>query len=148
MSVLIYCHPRKFDTCHWQYSLIAKEIEDRFKGTKGSEVFVDTVDTIAGGTYKEDGFSDVFINKHKGTYDLVFLPDCGGLWYKIQSTGTPYELISLIDNIRGLLKPSGTLFISKILDPIFKLALETNYGKTFINKRLSSDMPSVQYLEL
>ena len=98
-KVLIYCHPRivtgSFEPLvienHW-YGTTPSIDDNIFKllftkyNLKGEAIF-ETVDINSGGTYQADGFSDEFIELNKGKYDLILVPDCAGIWYKLQKDG-------------------------------------------------------------
>lgn len=128
--ILIYCHPNKDWKRHWSINLFS-HIDPAIMD---SNTQVDTIDVLAGGTIMCDGFSDHFIDSNLGIYNTVFIPDCGGVWFTIQSSLESHiQLITLISKVKSIVKQSnGTLWISKILHDETKLVLEHYYGNKFI----------------
>jgi hypothetical protein len=82
--VLVYCHPKKIKepTDHFLYDEI---IELSEPGAK-----IETVDISGLPNHKEDAFSASFISQHQDEYDLVFLPDCAGMWRHQEDTPLIY----------------------------------------------------------
>lgn len=110
-------------------STLSKEL-----GIKETDpLIIETIDLFPGANYKIDGFSDEFINANLERYDLVFIPDCGGLWYELQeeyiiekgkiiNKFTEEEinnnlslLIEYILKVLKLVKNNGIIAFSKIL---------------------------------
>lgn len=118
-NILVYCHPRRINKPddHFMYEYIDREInkDDNFNiytidVNKDGEMFPD----ILG-----DGFGDSFINRYSNNpvFDIVFLPDCGGLWFDLQNNENSSfdEIIDLINKMLGLVKPGGKLLLSKFI---------------------------------
>jgi hypothetical protein len=92
-----------------------------------SKVKTDTVDILTNDPgmdlqgnyhYRADAFSDKFVNEHDKEYDLIFLPDCAGVWWNVQNPVTDKsaaDLAALMMKIFTMVKPNGSLFASKIL---------------------------------
>ena len=86
-KILIYCHNRIVDltranTNHWQGPIFKQLLTER--GIDPMKIKVDTIDIVPGGTIVADGFSKSFIDSHENEFDIVILPDCGGLWIEFQ----------------------------------------------------------------
>ena len=135
-KVLILCHPRPVTGTfvpltlenHWwgldiQGVKIFNELLSSYNLT-GQPIF-ETIDTLSGGTYQDDAFSDSFINRHINDYDLVLVPDCGGPWYHLQdSTRKTQEeendnksiLITLSLQLTNIVKPNGIIVFSKFIN--------------------------------
>ena len=94
-KVLVYCHPKLIKTPkdHFHYADLIVNIPKPI-----NNLVIETVDIKPGGNYTANGFLPGFTSKHRGEYDLVFLPDCAGLWYTAQSNG--YIIEQLNDMIR------------------------------------------------
>ena len=77
-KVLVYCHPKIIKTPedHFAYADLIVNIPKPI-----NNLVIETVDIKPGGNYTANGFLPGFTSKHRGEYDLVFLPDCAGLWY-------------------------------------------------------------------
>jgi hypothetical protein len=142
-KVLILCHPQivtgSFSPLtlkdHWygheKNNFFSKVFKDY--DLKGDVKF-ETVDTLPGGNYTADAFSDEFINSHLNQYNIVMVPDCGGLWYYLQDDQYPRgpsliiekksedeqnkdktALIMLSLNLTRMVKPGGLIMFSKFL---------------------------------
>lgn len=146
---LIYCHPRRYvkgnkDTNYHFLGDIFDQIADKEKTTK-----FQTIDNIIysksilrnTADYKEDGFSDQFIDSNKGKFKVVYLPDCDGEWTDLinewikfqekieinKSSGKDFEellkqqqkklteLLGLIKKLKTLVKPGGIIFFGKFV---------------------------------
>lgn len=140
-KILIFCHPyiikaKKINNIKNTNHFLNKDIIILSKelGIKEADpLIIETIDLFAGANYKIDGFSDEFINANLERYDLVFIPDCGGLWYKLQeeyiiekgkiiNKFTEEEinnnlslLIEYILKVLKLVKNNGIIAFSKIL---------------------------------
>ena len=109
---------------------------------------MDTIDVFEGGRIWYDGFSDYFLESALEFYDTVFIPDCGGNWYTLQDVDiNPKEFISLIEKIKIIVKPTGSLWISKIFSDEMKLTLEHYYKRKFITYQ-DPDESVIQYTYL
>ena len=128
-KVLVACHPRSFDS-HWQKNLIKTEVKTVLKS---SCVDYETVDINAGGTHRRDVLDWSFFHEtHNETYDMIWLPDCGGMWYEMfvllldakdkkgeekcifEEEGI-LRLERILNSQMRLLKPGGYLYMSKIM---------------------------------
>lgn len=150
-KALILCHPRNvtgtFEPLelkgHWFGNPLCS-VEPLFKiifkdyNLKGVPKF-ETVDILSGGTYQEDAFGDEFINKHINDYDLVMVPDCAGVWNKLQEKSLWENLKKIIDftqeekdynittliniclNLTRMVKPGGIIYFGKFFvnEPVF-----------------------------
>ena len=120
-KMLIYCHNRivdltRADTNHWQGPIFKQVLTER--GIDPMKIKVDTIDIVPGGTIVADGFSKSFIDSHENEFDIVILPDCGGLWYEFQKEHNDenfQRLLSLMIELLRLVKPSGIIMFGKIL---------------------------------
>ena len=135
-KILIFCHPDIVSGTidNIQGHFLSKDISilGREAGITGTPI-IDTIDIIPGGTYQCDGFSDDFINRNLNEYNLVFIPDCGGLWLNLQLKDildgwrtiykfTPEDkennlslLIDYIIKVSKLVKINGIISFGKIL---------------------------------
>ncbi len=122
--MLVYCHPRKIDLnypgTHFQvpnFNVLLNE-----KGMQNAEVFAVDIEIPerTRGDLKADGFNDQLLERNKEMFDMVWLPDCGGPWYTYQNSLTDKsKFIELIKKVSKIVKPGGTLMLSKFL--LFKL---------------------------
>ena len=120
-KMLIYCHNRivdltRADTNHWQGPIFKQLLTER--GIDPMKIKVDTIDIVPGGTIVADGFSKSFIDSHENEFDIVILPDCGGLWYEFQKEHNDenfQSLLSLMIELLRLVKPGGIIMFGKIL---------------------------------
>jgi hypothetical protein len=120
-KMLIYCHNRivdltRADTNHWQGPIFKQILIER--GIDPTEIKVDTIDRLPGGTIVGDGFSKSFIDSHENEFDIVILPDCGGKWYEFQKEHNDenfQSLLSLMIELLRLVKPGGIIMFGKIL---------------------------------
>jgi hypothetical protein len=107
---------------------------------KGNPVF-ETIDIKPGGTYQQDAFSDKFIESHINNYDLVMVPDCGGIWYELQNSHTgklflteeeindnKEKLIEICLNFTKIVKPGGIIQFSKFLSEIPCVIYSENFN--------------------
>lgn len=131
--VLIYCHPKPVsltnENSHWQIPIFKKILEDR--GIDINHVKIDTIDVENGGTIKNNGFSNRFINSHKNEFDIVILPDCAGEWFNFKND--VYKLIELMLNLLEIVKTGGIIMFGKWIYPnireqIFGMLLEFGYN--------------------
>jgi SAM-dependent methyltransferase len=88
------------------------------RGIDPTKIKVDTIDLAPGGTIVADGFSKSFIDSHENEFDIVILPDCGGLWNEFQKEHNDenfQRLLSLMIELIRLVKPGGTIMFGKIM---------------------------------
>ncbi len=122
-SMLIYCHPRivdftKEDIDHWQKPIF--EIMLTEQSINKEDIKVHTIDVIPGGSKQGDGFSESFIDFNENEFDIVILPDCGGLWFEYQNSDNDenFEKLKLLMiKLLKMVKPGGTIRFGKILNP-------------------------------
>jgi hypothetical protein len=146
-QILVYCHPRDVvDTP--PHFLLDGFIELLHKYNITNHKF-HTVDTSGTPDYKEDGFSPDFLDKFSNDpyFDIVILPDCGGLWYELQKDKIDVAgFINLINNILKIVKIDGKLIISKILyDSLWDKLNEHYENSNFI---YFSNHPDMKLLEI
>ncbi len=118
-KILVFCHPERLgvdeEPC---YATPAIKGYLQSIGKKEEDVVIKTVDIDKEGDsdFIANGFSTKFINAHKGEFDMVWVPDCDGPWYNMQTRGQFDEFIGLIDDISMLVKPGGLLFCWKFIN--------------------------------
>jgi len=121
--MLIYCHPRivdftKEDSNHWQRSTFEAMLIEQ--SINKEDIKVDTIDVLPGGSKQGDGFSESFIDFNENKFDIVVLPDCGGLWYDYQKdyTDENFEKLKLLMiKLLKIVKLGGIIRFGKILFP-------------------------------
>lgn len=147
-KVLILCHGSLYGKVtgsfepliiknHWYDSPLSNSIFKQLftkYNLKGNPVF-ETVDcSNIKPTYQADAFSNEFIDKHIGEYDMVMVPDCDGQWAKLQLNYIPKNymgkerdlsieeqnankelLIISCLNLTKILKPNGIIQFGKFL---------------------------------
>ncbi len=149
--ILIGAHPKKIE--YDKGELIHKH----FWGEKIEEIIhkenlinpiIHTIDILPGGTYQQDIFNNQFVKEHENTYSQIYLIDCGGIWYVLQSLDisdifaksyNSKEIIELREILRlytieelnelikdlilklySMLKPNGICVLSKFTNTLFK----------------------------
>lgn len=142
--VLILCHPSRVtriddaDHGHW---LARVEGDEKGKSLYDSIMEIHgpslrstmpvsflTVDNQPGNNdadYKADAFSSSFAYDHKGEYDAILVPDCGGVWFDPGSE----DLVGMCVRMILMLKPGGFIFFSKILDDLRLASLVTGFER-------------------
>ncbi len=149
--ILIGAHPRLIHYNNGE--LITKhfwgnEMEKLIQREKINEPIIHTIDLLPGGTYQQDIFDNTFVKEHKNTYSQIYLIDCGGIWYVLQTldisdifakTYNSKEVIELREILRlstteelndiikdlilklySMLKPNGICVLSKFFNPLFQ----------------------------
>jgi hypothetical protein len=121
--VVIYCHPDKakgflMPLDHWDRPLIDKLIKHKFGA---NQVSVYTLDPFVGEKRKSadivmNGFSNEFIYSHQAAFDMLILPDCGGVWATMSDAGDINGLVEIIKNLMFTIKPNGSLCVSKFIN--------------------------------
>ena len=119
-QVLIYCH-YELANDHFLFNEFKQVLND--KGVDIDNALLHTLDIRNDGIINSnnivaDGFSDEFIYSNENFFDLVFVPDCAGLWYDYQREDTPenYEnLKQLMLKILIIVKNGHDVFFSKFL---------------------------------
>jgi len=129
-KVLILCHPQivtgSFSPLtlkdHWygheKNNFFSKVFKDY--DLKGDVKF-ETVDTLPGGNYTADAFSDEFINKHINDYDVLVVPDCGGPWYELQMISQYQMTSSTFKKVKDYTKEEINTNIKLLIDLSLKL---------------------------
>lgn len=129
-NVIVFCHPKliKKNDDHFLYPFFEKMIAK--DGHNINTTWLQTIDILPGGSTQADGFNPDFIKKHQNEYDIVFVPDCGGLWFEYQKDKEVQKIFDLTDNLLRLIKPGGKLYLSKFLYPeIQQSAIDNFKGK-------------------
>ena len=150
--ILIGAHPKKINYAKGE--LLTKHFWgnsiETFIQTKkiNKPIMIETIDLLPGGNYQEDIFDDIFVKEHYETYHQIYLLDCGGIWYVLQTLDIPdsfaknyntteinemrekmrklthkelCEIIKeLIQKLYSMLKPNGICVLSKFTNPIFE----------------------------
>jgi len=130
ITVLVFCHPRKATQStewHWNAECFVETIDIYCMNTFSvpydpqiHNVIFETIDVRSGGDIVDDGFSRSFCEAHRGQYDIVYLPDCGGQWYLTQQHHQYKEFVDLLENVILLIKENGVIWASKFIRPEFK----------------------------
>jgi hypothetical protein len=84
--ILIGAHPRiiekgELTTKHFW----GNEIQELIQREKIDDPIIHTIDLLPGGTYQQNIFDEDFVKDHLETYAQIYLIDCGGIWYVLQS---------------------------------------------------------------
>ena len=153
-KMLIYCHNRIVDlnsanTNHWQGPIFKQILIER--GIDPTKIRVDTIDKVPGGTIVGDGFSKSFIDSHENEFDIVILPDCGGLWIEFQKEHNDenfQRLLSLMIELIRLVKPGGTIMFGKILHEDWFNILMGAFTNTTISQYSLYGVNDVKYITL
>lgn len=143
--ILVYCHNKKIktdmnhtkiDNGHWQFEIFNSIINMY----NLNNIIIKTVDILPGGDYMADGFSDDFINKYSGKFNIVILPDCGGDFFTFQENKQIEKLNALFEKILRLLKINGILIVGKILNE--------DYYKQILGHFENSEIKVFEHLKL
>ena len=134
LRVLVCCHPRKFsyvyptDGDHYLTPVIVQVITDKLHGAtfrtvpaRSADVkyvLLQTADAAAGGDLRADVFSDEFASAHAEEYDVVFAPDCAGVWAEAFASGDTEEQVALANKLLRVVKVGGQLVVSKLREPV------------------------------
>jgi hypothetical protein len=95
---------------------------------------IHTIDLLPGGTYQNDIFDDVFVKEHQETYIQIYLIDCGGIWYVLQTLDIPdsyskyyntKEIRQMREELRKLSEDEINNFIKKLIEKLYSM-LKTN----------------------
>ncbi len=128
-NILVYSHPKPIlePKDHFMYGIFEEVVKDSGSDIKNYNLY--TLDISGSPHIKADGFSPEFINKYSSNppFDFVFMPDCGGPWYRLQDRDFQgFEpLIKLIESVLQIVKSGGKLVISKFIRPgLFEAVLE------------------------
>lgn len=153
-KMLIYCHRRVVDltranTNHWQGPIFKQLLTER--GIDPMKIKVDTIDVGPGGTIVADGFSKSFIDLHENEFDIVILPDCGGLWNEFQKEHNDenfQRLLSLMIELIRLVKPGGTIMFGKIMYEDWFNILMDAFANTTISQYSLYRENDIKYITL
>lgn len=137
--VLVACHTSAFKDGkrgghdHWQAPIIERESALL---RAGRPIVYETIDVLPGATHRASVLhSSDWVQRHRGQYDAVWAPDCGGQWFQMfamreaaadagtrdRATGElmdklfAEELKSMIASLFSLVTPGGRLYLGKIL---------------------------------
>lgn len=138
--MLVYCHPRpiKLDDkqSHFQVPLFNQYLSEN----KIVNPHVISLDLHEGGTFVADGFNPEFTERNKEMYDLVWLPDCGGAWYELQTRRETEKLVDLIRNVAKTVKPGGSLMLGKILINVHDKIIDSFKEKDGFKAKILKDL--------
>lgn len=134
-NVLVCFHKRPVlgERPHFMSYYIVSNVED------GARIFTADLDQASEGEPHQDHivadvFGDIFQTRNRNFFDVVFMPDGGGEWYRSQdpfTEETPDRLATLTAGVMNVVKPGGKLHVSKFvtLDDnalnIYKVFLES-----------------------
>jgi hypothetical protein len=166
--ILIGAHPKTIE--YDKEELITKhfwgnEIQSLIEREKIYKPTIETIDILHGGTYQQDIFDNIYVKENQNKYCQIYLLDCGGIWYVLQSLDisetfsktyesketrklreslillTEEEVNDMIKEIilklYSMLKPNGICIFSKFTDLLFQ--------ETFIN--LLNDLGMIYEIE-
>lgn len=128
--VLITCHPLqpKTDGVFWHFLQDVFSSESS-KTWHGDVIEYETVDKLPGGTHEADALSNsLWVKKHVGQFDAVWLPDCGGSWWHIMQLSDISEdlylehLERMILIVLSLVKPGGKMYLGKLPEDSYLFA--------------------------
>lgn len=111
-KVLILCHNKTPIENHWYYPIFSQLVPE-------NSVY-ETIDILPGGTYQDDCFSEEFINRHIGYYDIIISPDSGGPWYTFQINRDYDQFSDLLEKISTMLKYECIILFDKFIYSEFK----------------------------
>jgi hypothetical protein len=163
-NILVYCHPRKINyndkSSHWWLSntyadISRKPIMDyilEHNNIKPTSAKFNTVDIHGTPDYITDGFSSEFISQHQNEFDIVLLPDCGGIWHDISlirdNEDASIMLYTLIESILTIVKKNGYLYLSKLIFPEKVLNdVIFNLKQQYTVNRLGRDMNMIEIIK-
>lgn len=130
-NILVYSHhkPILVPKDHFMYGVFEEVVKDSGFDIKNYNVY--TLDIKGNPHILADGFAPEFINKYASepTFDFVFMPDCGGLWYTLQEHDFNGfgPIIGLIESVLKIVKTGGKLVISKFIRPGLFEAVLTHF---------------------
>jgi len=148
VKVLVGCHDKPFyegeyslledtkksnlSTKHWAHDFITNEIKKKYKDANQHIQTVDLMDSKrysrdpekVDSAYSTDIFKGPYAKRHENNFDMVFLPDCGGPWYTLQSAidSAPNDsvlnkmlnkFVDIVRNVMFMVKPGGYLYLGK-----------------------------------
>lgn len=124
-KALIFCHTKNvlyLPSNHFLGELFL-EIENKYFP---DEKFIhETVDicadlfpdsSIRSVHHVDDAWSEAFVYKHRGEYDVIFIPDCAGEWYSEVIEKLNFQVLQdIINRSMTLLTEYGILMVSKLV---------------------------------
>jgi hypothetical protein len=133
MKALVLCHPKNLEpdlTGHFLGDLF-KQVHQKYFPNTPAEYHTVDIQNIRYNTdlkpphkshFVADVWSDEFINAHKNEYDIVYMPDCGGRWFKdvlnIEDVSVMNKnLQDILNKTMMLVSKKGILFLSKFWEP-------------------------------
>ncbi len=128
-NILVYCHGKPIlkPSDHHAYYSIEKAIRE--SGIEDPHIY--TLDIVENPDLLEDGFDDEFLTRYSSNplFDIVFMPDCSGPWWELQTSKfRGFEpLLQIIDKILSIIRPNGKLIISKLVKAGLYEAIMTHY---------------------
>ena len=141
-KALILCHNRHMDddlSDHFLGEQFKAFQETYFPGSNFEYHTVDILDlhpefntlgAVHTTHFKKDAWSDEFTSDHENEYDMVIMPDCGGVWaMDVYSRVDHWEktLKEIVRKTLKLVSRSGILVIGKLADQSQQDFVERNY---------------------
>lgn len=85
--------------------------------------------------YQADAWSESFISKHENEFDIVFAPDCAGIWFSLQDTNTldKKAIKNMMEKMLRLVSYDGYLIYGKVLNKNFGLYIQELYPTNTID---------------
>ena len=152
MKALILCHPKNLNddlSGHFLGKLFKQIQNEYFPNDLFEYHTVDILDIrnkLYGNLHTThfiaDIWSDDFIKSHNHEYDIVFMPDCGGIWYTDVLENKYFEknLEEIINKTMMLVANKGILYLSKFFDQHQKFIMN-NYKNTKFKKNKEYNLP-------
>ncbi len=148
-NILIYCHGKPIlkQSDHHAYYSIEKAIKE--SGIVDPHIY--TLDIVENPDLLEDGFDEEFLTRYSSNplFDIVFMPDCGGPWWNLQTSEfRGFEpLLQIVDKILSIIRPNGKLIISKIVkDGLYEAIMKRYTGNSKPFELVET--PSIQAIEI
>jgi hypothetical protein len=116
-NMLVYCHDRPVET-HFALPGLLRLAEGH--SIERDNIF--TVDIRGEPDIVANGFSEDFLERHTSMFDVVVMPDCDGPWMAVVQMEVGLMslesrmafLKKLFDAVFSVVKPGGTLVVSKL----------------------------------
>lgn len=152
MKALILCHPKNLEndlSGHFLGELFKQIQQSYFPDVLFEYHTIDILDirdkrlgNLHTAHFTDDVWSDKFIKEHKNEYDIVFMPDCGGSWYKdvLENISFKENIEDIINKTMMLVSDNGILYLSKFFEP-HKNYIEETYKNATLKKYDAYDMP-------
>lgn len=144
-NILVACHNRQWldEIPHWQKYFIETESKKIYPN---DEIEYKTIDVLGNADIPN---IDIFKYKPDNKIDILFLPDCGGLWYELQeSKQTTFinykQLITFL--LENIVKVGGYLYVSKFLDKNVLKLLHMLFNTKHIDYYDENGIISCEYL--